>query len=108
MVLNQNMERETVYRSPLIYFLAVMGIDANNECHRHSFLYTPYLAGVLLVSRLLMLEYTLPLRAWPVSKVVARADVGSVRSRIRDIREKRLCEGSFSPVSFILGQLAYR
>jgi len=69
MVLNQNIERETVYRSPLIYFLAVMGIDMSNECLRYSFVYTPYLAGVLWVSRLLMLEYALPLRAWPVSKV---------------------------------------
>jgi Orsellinic acid/F9775 biosynthesis cluster protein D len=107
MVLNQNMERETIYRSPLMHFLAVMGIDVTNECLRHSFVYTPYLAGVLWVSRLLMLEYALPLRAWPVSKVVARTDVASVRARIKEVREKRLCEGSFSPVSFILGQLAY-
>jgi superfamily II DNA helicase RecQ len=107
MVLNQNMERETVYRSPLMHFLAVMGIDASAECLRHSFVYTPYLAGVLWVSRLLMLEYALPVRAWPVSKVVARVDVASVRARVKEVREKRLCEGSFSPVSFILGQLAY-
>ena len=106
-VLNQNMERETVYRSPLMHFLAVMGIDASAERLRHSFVYTPYLAGVLWVNRLLMLEYALPLRAWPVSKVVARDDVVSVRARVKEVREKRLCEGSFSPTSFILGQLAY-
>jgi hypothetical protein len=84
-VLNQNIERETVYRSPLIHFLAVIGIDVTNECLRHSFVYTPYLAGVLWVSRLLILEYALPLRAWPVSKVAARGDIASVRARIRDI-----------------------
>jgi hypothetical protein len=107
MVLNHNMERETVYRPPLMHFLAVMGIDTGAERLRHSFVYTPYLAGVLWVSRLLILEYALPLRAWPVSKVVAREDVASVRARVREVREKRLCEGSFSPTSFILGQLAY-
>jgi hypothetical protein len=107
MVLLQNMERETVYRSPLIYFLAVMGIDSAAEALRHSFVYTPYLAGVLWVNRLLMLEYALPLRAWPVIKLVARADVTSVRARVKEVREKRLCKGSFSPTSFILGQLAY-
>jgi hypothetical protein len=59
MVLNHNMERETVYRPPLMHFLAVMGIDAGAERLRHSFVYTPYLAGVLWVSRLLILEYAL-------------------------------------------------
>jgi len=107
MVLLQNMERETVYRFPLMYFLAIMGIDSAAEALRHSFVYTPYLAGVLWVNRLLILEYALPLRAWPVTKLVARADVTSVRARVKEIREKRLCEGFFSPTSFILGQLAY-
>jgi hypothetical protein len=90
-----------------MHFLAVIGIDARAERLRHSFVYTPYLAGVLWVSRLLMLEYALPLRAWPVSRVVAREDVASVRARVREVREKRLCERSFSPTSFILRQLAY-
>ena len=107
LVLNQNMERETVYRSPLMYFLAVMGVDSAAECLRHSFVYTPYLAGVLWVNRLLMLEYALPLRAWLLSRVVVCDDVASVRARLEAVRAKRLCEGSFSPTSFILGQLAY-
>ncbi|KAH8745513.1 hypothetical protein BGZ57DRAFT_975038 [Hyaloscypha finlandica] len=84
MVLLQNMERETVYRSPLMYFLAVIGVDSAAETLRHSFVYTPYLAGVLWVNRLLMLEYALPLRVWPVTKLVARADVTSVRARVKE------------------------
>jgi hypothetical protein len=52
-----------------------MSIDACAERLQHSFVYTPYLARVLWVSRLLMLEYALLLRAWPVSRVVAREDV---------------------------------
>jgi hypothetical protein len=39
---------------------------------------------------------------------VSRDDVVSVRARLEAVRAKRLCEGSFSPTSFIiLGQLAY-
>jgi hypothetical protein len=106
-VLLQNIERETVYRSPLMYFLAIMGINSAAEALRYLFVYTPYLAGVLWVNRLLILEYALSLYTWPVIKLVARADVTSVRARVKEIREKWLCEGSFSPTSFILGQLAY-
>ena len=90
-----------------MHFLAIIGINSAAEVLRHSFAYMLYLAGVLWVNRLLMLEYALPLRAWLVIKLVARADVTSVRARVKEVREKRLCEGSFSPTSFILGQLAY-
>ena len=71
-----------------MYFLAVMGIDLVTKVLRHSFAYTPYLARVLWVNWLLMLEYALPLRAWPVTKLVARADVMSVRARVKEVREK--------------------
>jgi hypothetical protein len=63
-----------------MHFLAVIGIDACAERLRHSFVYTLYLAGVLWVSRLLMLKYALLLRAWPVSRVIARKDVALVRA----------------------------
>ena len=99
MVLNQNMERETVYRSPLMHFLAVMGIDVSAERLRHSFVYTPCLAGVLWVSRLLMLEYPLPLRAWPASKVVAREDVSSLITEAASEANMR----NESPVLAVLG-----
>jgi hypothetical protein len=60
MVLGRNIERGTMYQSLLMHFLALLGIDLTNACLRYSFLYTPYLAGLLWVSRLLMLEYSLP------------------------------------------------
>ena len=38
---------------------------------------------------------------------MARDNVVSVRARLKAVRAKRLCKGSFSPTSFILRQLAY-
>jgi hypothetical protein len=63
-----------------MHFLAVIGIDVRAKRLRHSFVYTPYLAKVFWVSRLLILEYALPLQAWPVSRVMAREDVTLVHA----------------------------
>ncbi|KFZ04594.1 hypothetical protein V502_10033, partial [Pseudogymnoascus sp. VKM F-4520 (FW-2644)] len=56
MVVRQDLEREKVYRSPLMHFLAVMGIDAASGTLRGAFTYTPTLAAALWINRLLMLE----------------------------------------------------
>lgn len=46
-VVMQDMSKVTVYESPLMHFLAVMGVDTQNKTLRSSFCYTPILAGVL-------------------------------------------------------------
>ncbi|KFZ23526.1 hypothetical protein V502_01995 [Pseudogymnoascus sp. VKM F-4520 (FW-2644)] len=50
MVVTQDLEREKVYRSPLMHFLAVMGIDAAAGTLRRAFAYTPTLAAALWIN----------------------------------------------------------
>ncbi|KFY93057.1 hypothetical protein V500_03937 [Pseudogymnoascus sp. VKM F-4518 (FW-2643)] len=47
---------------PLVHFVGVLGIHSYNLVYRSAFAFTPSVAGLLWVCRLLMLEYALPLR----------------------------------------------
>jgi hypothetical protein len=47
-----------------------------------------------------------PCEPWPELGLESKADVESVPDRIHELRQRHLCEGSFSPTSSILTQLA--
>jgi hypothetical protein len=104
LIIMQDISKITVYESPLMHFLAVLGVDTHTRAFRSSFFYTPILAGVLYINRLIMLEVAVPAEAWPMLK--SRDEIQSVPERIQQIRSKHLCEGSFSPTASILSQLA--
>ncbi|KFY94163.1 hypothetical protein V498_04016 [Pseudogymnoascus sp. VKM F-4517 (FW-2822)] len=106
MVVRQDLEREKVYRSPLMHFLAVMGIDAAAGTLRGAFTYTPTLAAALWINRLLMLEMAVSLKGWRGLKIPAKEDISSVKDRVDMIRRKYLCLSSYTPTSSILSQLA--
>jgi len=105
-VIMQDISRMDIYGSPLMHFLAVMGVDTMSGKLRPSFYYTPVLAGVLWINRLIMLEVAVPVEAWPNINLTPRDDINSVRDHIHQLRRDYLCEGSFSPTSSILSQLA--
>ena len=105
-IVTQDTSRVPLYESPLMHFLAVCGIDPVTRSFRTSFVYTPILAQVLWILRLVLLEIALPLQAWPELELYDLPQARSVARRVHTIREKHLCEGSFSPASSILTQLA--
>lgn len=102
----QDTSRIGLYHSPMMHYLAVRGIDEQSQSLRSAFFYTPILAGMLWINRLIMLEVAVPCEPWPELKLDSKADVDSVPDRIHQLRELHLCEGSFSPTSSILTQLA--
>ena len=102
----QDTSRIGLYHSPMMHYLAVRGIDEQSQSLRSAFFYTPILAGMLWINRLIMLEVAVPCEPWPELKLDSKADVDSVPDRIHELRQLHLCEGSFSPTSSILTQLA--
>lgn len=57
---------------PLVYFLGVLGIQRHTLTYRTAYHYTPFLAGLIWISRLLLLEYALLARPyltlnWPAA-----------------------------------------
>jgi hypothetical protein len=106
LVVMQDTSRIKLYESPMMHYLAVRGVDEQSETLRPAFFYTPILAGALWINRLIMLEVAVPLEAWPALGLKSKAEVESVPDRIHELRQKHLCEGSFSPTASILSQLA--
>lgn len=102
----QDTSRIGLYESPMMQYLAVRGVDEQSQSLRAAFFYTPILAGMLWINRLIMLEVAVPSEAWPELGLESKAEVESVPDRIHGLRAKHLCEGSFSPTASILSQLA--
>ena len=61
----QDTSRIRLYYSPIMYYLAVRGVDVQSQLLRSAFFYTPILAGMLWINRLIMLEVAVLYEAWP-------------------------------------------
>jgi len=106
LIVMQDTSRIGLYDSPMMHYLAVRGIDTHSQSLRSAFFYTPILAGMLWINRLIMLEVAVPSEPWPELNLDSKGQVDSVPDRIHQLRQLHLCEGSFSPTSSILTQLA--
>ncbi|PQE31531.1 recq family helicase protein [Rutstroemia sp. NJR-2017a WRK4] len=102
----QDTSRTGLYGSAMMHYLAVRGFDPETQSFRIAFFYTSILAGMLWINRVIALEIAAPLRPWPALRLASKDEVASVSDRIHAIRRQHLCEGSFSPTSSILSQLA--
>ena len=98
----QDTSRIRLYESPMMYYLAVRGVDEKSATLRAPFSYTGILAGALWINRLIMLEVAVPSEAWPALELQSKAQIESVAERIHALRREHLCEGSFSPTASIL------
>jgi hypothetical protein len=99
-----------LYESPIMHYLAIRGINPETTRFYSAFQYTPKLAHMLWMIRLLMLEVAVSEQGWPKLGLESRREIGAVAGavaeRIHELRKSHLCEGSFSPASSILSQLA--
>jgi Orsellinic acid/F9775 biosynthesis cluster protein D len=96
-----------IYENPLLFFTAVLGIDQQKLMFRRPETYTSYLAGLVWINRLLLLEFALPQHAWTGLDWPDRTAYEDYGHRIREIHATHLAVGSFSPQSEILSLLAY-
>ncbi|KAI9833431.1 MAG: hypothetical protein M1826_007529 [Phylliscum demangeonii] len=63
--IQQRLQESRPFVSPLVHFLAIMGIDEGANKLRRPQTYTRVLAGMFYVNRLLALEFALPQQPWP-------------------------------------------
>jgi hypothetical protein len=49
-----------------MHFMAIIGVDAHIKTLQSSFHYTKFLAAVLYINRLIMLEVAVLAEAWPM------------------------------------------
>lgn len=106
----QDTSQLLLYESPVMHYLAVRGVNPQTKRFYPSFQYTPILAHMIWMIRLLMLEVAVSEKGWPELGLQSRKEIGAVAGavaeRIHQLRRDQLCEGSFSPASSILSQLA--
>ncbi len=82
------------------------GIDEKIEGFRCAMEYTNILAGVLWMVPLVALELPIPSKPWPELGILGKTGLALVRVTVKAFRLTHLVEGSFSPASSILTQLA--
>lgn len=93
--------------SPLVYFSAVLGIDVNRGRFREPYNYTSFLAALIWMYRLLILEYALPMREYKSLNWPSRSTYEDYGWRFEGIRRMHLVQGCYCPVSYLVSLLAY-
>ena len=110
-LLTQETSQLPLYESPVMHYLAIRGVNPQTQRFYPSFQYTPILAHMIWMIRLLVLEVAVSEQGWPKLGLKSRKQIGAVAgavaARIQEFRKSYLCEGSFSPASSILSQLAF-
>jgi hypothetical protein len=87
----------------------VLGIHPHELAFRSAYHYIPYLSALIWVGRLMLLEYSLPLRAyqyltypWP-----DRSHYPDQVQQLQQIRTKYLFRGSMAPIGYFVERLRY-
>lgn len=93
--------------APVPFYSAVLGIDAKRNMVRAPYNYTSFVAGLLWISRLLTLEHALPKHPYHHLNIPDRSHYLDWGFRLEGLRKMYLIEGSYSPVSTLVGLLAY-
>lgn len=91
------------YHYPLLYFTGILGIHPSSLAYRTAYQFTPILAGLLWVSRLLILQYA---DESPADDSGGGSDTQSME-HFRSIQARYLCRESPSSTSHILRFLAF-
>jgi hypothetical protein len=91
---------------PLVYFIGVLGIHSQNLAYHTAYAFTPTLAGLLWVSRLLLVEYTLPLAPYRHLDLLAQSWISDHVSRLQGVRRRFLCRGGSHTISYLIDLLS--
>jgi len=92
--------RVNVFKSPLLHFLAVLGIDEDTYRLREGNDFSFMLAGMVYCCRVLGVKIILPTK-------FRRGETAEDDERFLELRLKHLADGSFSPIAEMISLLAY-
>jgi hypothetical protein len=81
LIFMQDMRKINVHDSQLMHFMAIIGVDVYTKTLQSPFHYTKFLAAVLYINRLIMLEVAVPAEAWPMLQ--SRDDISDMPARIK-------------------------
>jgi hypothetical protein len=93
--------------SPLVHFADIMGISNRTGRFNEPYNYTSYVAGLMWMCRLLVMEYALPSReyvtlGWPCYEAYENSG-----ERFKQLHRSHLVLGSFRPMNRLISVLAF-
>lgn len=99
----------TMASSTIVHFAAVLGIHPSSLAYRSAYDYTPDLAALVWVGRLLFLEYSLPRFSYDilVYRWPCRAEYPSRPERLEAIRTQYMLRGCYSPLAELIEMKAF-
>lgn len=92
--------RVNVFKSPLLHFLAILGIDEDTYRLREGNDFSFMLVGMVYYCRVLGVEIILP-------TTFRRGEIAEDDERFLELQLKHLADGSFSPMAEMISLLAY-
>jgi hypothetical protein len=93
---------------PLVYFVSVLRIHSFNLVYYTAYAFTPSLTGLLWMSQLLLLEYTLPLVPYKTLPLVSQPELSDLAGPLHSARRRFLCHGSLYVVGYLIELLVIR
>jgi hypothetical protein len=93
--------------SPLVHFADILGISNRFGRFSEAYNYTSYIAGLMWMTRLLMMEYTLPSRDYTTLGWSSHEVYENKGERLKQFHRDHLTRGSFSPMNRLICVLAF-
>ena len=94
-------------KTPLVHFCGVLGIDWKQSRFRDPGNFTPHLAGMMWVGRLLLLEYALPTQRYSTLDWPSREYYQDHQWRLESVRRDFMLEGCLTPLGNMVSLMAY-
>lgn len=90
----------------LVYFSGILGFSPDCNSYLLTKSYTPHLAGLICVQRLLFLEYALPAREYPLLAIPQRPRRDQI-AKFQAVRQRYAVLGAQSPFEELVSLMAY-
>ena len=104
-MLTQHFDNGEPEQNIIIHFSNVYGLRKGGRCFRTPKAYTPYIAPLIYIGRLLLLEYALPIQSYTYLDLPARDDYESRVERMHEVRDPYLIHGEFYPIAELLERM---
>jgi len=91
----------------MLHFCGALGIDWKQGRFRDAGNYTPLLAGIMWIGRVILLEYALPVRPYATLNWPARREYPDYQWRLESLRRDYIIDGCLTPFGNMLRLMAY-
>ena len=105
--ITQNFPLGDDVRSPLTQFADVMGISNRSGRFNEPYNYTSHIAGLVWMTRLLMMEYALPDRQYTTLGWPSHEAYENQGKHLKYLHRSHLTQGSFGPMNRLLSGLSF-